>query len=40
MEESLRKEFANLEVLLSSMQAQMEYLLTQLNSLPQLYGFS
>jgi flagellar hook-associated protein 2 len=37
MEESLRKEFANLEVLLSSMQAQMDYLSSQLNSLPQLY---
>jgi flagellar hook-associated protein 2 len=37
MEESLRKEFANLEVLLSSMQAQMDYLSSQLNGLPQLY---
>jgi flagellar hook-associated protein 2 len=37
MEESLRKEFANLEVLLSSMQTQMDYLSSQLNSLPQLY---
>ena len=37
MEESLRKEFANLEVLLSSMQSQMDYLSSQLNSLPQLY---
>ncbi|MDX1778495.1 MAG: flagellar filament capping protein FliD, partial [Thermodesulfobacteriota bacterium] len=37
MEESLRKQFVNLEILLSSMQAQMEYLTTQLNGLPQLY---
>jgi flagellar hook-associated protein 2 len=37
LEVSLRKQFANLEVLLSSLQAQMDYLSTQLNSLPTLY---
>ena len=37
MEESLRKQFVNLEILLSSMQSQMEYLTTQLNGLPQLH---
>ncbi len=36
MEETLRKQFVNLEVLLSSMQAQMDYLTAQLNSLPRL----
>lgn len=40
MEESLRRQFANLEILLSSMQAQLDYLSTQLNNLPTLYGFS
>jgi flagellar hook-associated protein 2 len=37
LEVSLRKQFANLEVLLSSLQAQMDYLSTQLNGLPTLY---
>jgi len=37
LEVSLRKQFANLEVLLSSLQAQMDYLGAQLNSLPSLY---
>jgi flagellar hook-associated protein 2 len=37
LEVSLRKQFANLEVVLSSLQAQMDYLSTQLNSLPSLY---
>ncbi len=37
MEERLRRQFTNLEVLLSSLQAQADYLSSQLNSLPQLY---
>jgi len=37
MEEMLRKQFVNLEVLLSSLQIQAEYLSMQLNSLPELY---
>ncbi len=37
MEERLRRQFTNLEVLLSSLQVQADYLSSQLNSLPQLY---
>jgi len=37
MEEMLRKQFVNLEVLLSSLQVQADYLSMQLNSLPTLY---
>jgi flagellar hook-associated protein 2 len=37
MEERLRKQFVRLEVLLSSLQVQAEFLSSQLNSLPQLY---
>jgi flagellar hook-associated protein 2 len=37
MEEMLRKQFVNLEVLLSSLQVQADYLSTQLNNLPTLY---
>ena len=37
MEEMLRKQFVNLEVLLSSLQVQAEYMSTQLNNLPTLY---
>ena len=37
MEERLRRQFVNLEVLLSSLQAQSDFLSSQLNSLPQLY---
>jgi flagellar hook-associated protein 2 len=34
MEERLRKQFVNLEVLLSSLQTQSDYMSTQLNNLP------
>ena len=37
MEEMLRKQFVNLEVLLSSLQVQADYMSTQLNNLPSLY---
>lgn len=37
MEEMLRKQFVNLEVLLSSLQVQADYMSTQLNNLPTLY---
>ena len=37
MEEMLRKQFVNLEVLLSSLQVQADYMSTQLNNLPALY---
>ena len=37
MEERLRRQFVNLEVLLSSLQAQSDYLSSQLSSLPELY---
>jgi len=37
MEERLRKQFVNLEVLLSSLQTQSDYMSTQLNNLPKLY---
>jgi flagellar hook-associated protein 2 len=37
LEVRYRRQFANLEVLLSSLQAQMDYLSTQLKSLPSLY---
>ncbi|MBW2553638.1 MAG: flagellar filament capping protein FliD, partial [Deltaproteobacteria bacterium] len=37
MEERLRKQFVRLEVLLSSLQVQAEYLSSQLYSLPQIY---
>jgi hypothetical protein len=37
LEESLRKQFVNLEVLLSSLQVQADYMSTQLNNLPSLY---
>ena len=37
LEESLRKQFVNLEILLSSLQVQADYLGTQLNNLPTLY---
>jgi flagellar hook-associated protein 2 len=37
MEERLRKQFVNLEVLLSSLQTQADYMSTQLNNLPKLY---
>jgi flagellar hook-associated protein 2 len=37
MEEMLRKQFVNLEVLLSSLQVQADYMSAQLNNLPSLY---
>jgi len=37
MGESLRRQFVNLEVLLSSLQVQADYMSTQLNNLPSLY---
>ncbi len=40
MEVNLRKQFANLEILLNSLRSQGEYLSTQLNNLPGLYKAS
>ena len=37
MEEMLRNQFVNLEVLLSSLQVQADYMSAQLNNLPSLY---
>ena len=37
MEESLRKQFVKLEVLLSSLRVQADYMSTQLSNLPSLY---